>query len=168
MAKTRSRRGARRNLTRRGGGKGSMHVEKPKAQRVKKGKSMKQVKLTNAQMKRLTKKEIKRLNKRGINRYMNLILAELNKNYREPYVRNSPEKSMNHGVAPPPVSVAPVASVAPPVSVAPSASAAPAPVAPFYPTNNKKLFNFSKLEKALEEKANNNSPPPTAMNNNMK
>ena len=42
MAKTRSRRGARRNLTRRGGGKGNggMDVEPPKVHRVK-GKSMK-------------------------------------------------------------------------------------------------------------------------------
>lgn len=42
MAKTRSRRGARRNLTRRGGGKGNggMDVERPKVHRVK-GKSMK-------------------------------------------------------------------------------------------------------------------------------
>lgn len=42
MAKTRSRRGARRNLTRRGGGKGNrgMEVEKPKLHSVK-AKSMK-------------------------------------------------------------------------------------------------------------------------------
>lgn len=42
MSKTRSRRGARRNLTRRGGGKGNggMDVERPKVHRVK-GKSMK-------------------------------------------------------------------------------------------------------------------------------
>ena len=43
MAKTRSRRGSRRNLTRRGGGKGSggMEVEGSKVQASVKGKSMK-------------------------------------------------------------------------------------------------------------------------------
>ena len=41
MAKTRRRRGARRNLTRRGGGKGTMNVEKPKAQHSVKAKPMK-------------------------------------------------------------------------------------------------------------------------------
>ena len=134
-----------------------MDVERSKVHRVK-GKSMKY----GAKGKTKTK-----LSKQKIIAFIEKRLAEI-PNRNEPYVINSPEKSMKHGVAPPPASVAPSASVAPPVSVAPSASAAPAPVAPFYPTNNKKLFNFSKLEKALEEKANNNSPPPTAMNNNMK
>ena len=41
MAKTRKRRGAKKNVTRRGGGKGTMNVEKSKAQHSVKAKPMK-------------------------------------------------------------------------------------------------------------------------------
>ena len=166
MAKTRSRRGARRNITRRGGGKGSrgMDVERSKVHRVK-GKSMKHG-AKGKPKKKLTKKEIIA--------FIEKRLAEI-PNRNEPYVINSPEKSypsvpnFSADVAPPATSVAPTPPAATIAPAPPATSAAPAPVAPFYTTNNKEPFNLSKLEKALGEKANNNSPPPpTAMNNNSK
>ena len=156
MAKTRSRRGARSNITRRGGGKGNrgMDIERSKVHRVK-GKSMKHG-AKGKPKKKLTKKEIIA--------FIEKRLAEI-PNRNGPYVINSPEKSypsvpnFSADVAPPAATIAP----APPAT-----SAAPASVAPFYPTNNKEPFNLSKLEKALEGKANSQSPLSSQMNNNMK
>ena len=66
MAKTRTRRGARRNLTRRGGGKGTMNVEKSKAQHSVKAKPYNYGKkpkikrpLTKAELIRFIEKKLK-------------------------------------------------------------------------------------------------------------
>ena len=78
MAKTRSRRGARRNLTRRGGGKGNggMEVEGSKARGVK-------AKPYNYSKKLKTKRP---LTKEELIEFIEKKLEELEKTHPEPYV----------------------------------------------------------------------------------
>jgi hypothetical protein len=90
MAKTRSRRGARRNLTRRGGGKGTMHLEKSKAQHSVKAKSIKHG----------AKPHTKRpLTKRELISFIERRLEELEETHPEPYVTEEEVKEAEKAAA---------------------------------------------------------------------
>ena len=155
----RTRRGARKNVTRRGGGKGTN-------KKMHKGAK--------------TKKTKQKLHQKKIVRYIEKRLKQLQKNHPDPYVPDSPEKSidgnsskelMNTEVNPSVPGDSSVAAKAPEGAQAPEAAKGPqgaqAPPAPhagvssppvvpfstsFNPSKHTKSnpFNFEAIAKALE------------------